>query len=218
MRENISIVSSKKEVDNILRQDYSKAVPFTIEEDSKIVNAENITATLIVPESCFPYSGDWIGGFKDGDNNYHYRSQIGTTLDHIFLRAYIENDDMTDRKREFNLVFCPNDPDPKVKELVRVMAFSGQEIVSLLLIGPYRHGANAELLKLDRKCGVHMLCRKAIAQPDLMRHYVSMNVRASDVAFSKTIEYYQSIPADFIPVITKYCDICRKHFMQTVRD
>ena len=83
-----------EEVDDILRQYYDKAVPFTIEEDSKIVNKERVSTTLVIPESCFPPSGNWIGGFKDGDNNYHYRNQISVILvilDYIFLRAYIEN-------------------------------------------------------------------------------------------------------------------------------
>ena len=85
-----------------------KAVPFTIIEDSKIVNTERVSATLVIPESSFPYSGVWISGIKDSDNYFHYRSQISATLDDIFLRSHIENDDMTDTTMEFNLVFCPN--------------------------------------------------------------------------------------------------------------
>ena len=53
---------------------------------------------------------------------------------------------------------------------------------------------------------------KMIAQPDLMRPYVFMDIRASDVALSNLINYSERIPAEFIPDITKYYDTCRKHF------
>jgi hypothetical protein len=134
---------------------------------------------LVIPESCFPYSGVWIGGIKDDVNYYHYRSQISATLDDIFLRSYIENDDMTDTRREFNLVFCLN------------------VCVKLSRIGRTRR---AEMRRV-----------KMIAQPDLMRHYVFMDIRASDVALSN-FNYSERIPAEFIPVITKYCGTCMKHF------
>ena len=135
---------------------------------------------LVIPESCFPYSGVWIGGIKDGDNHYHYRSQISATLDHIFLMSYIENDDMTDTMREFNLVFCPT--------------------------------ACVGLSRIDRTRRAQMRRVKMIAQPDLMRPYVFMDIRASDVALSNLINYSERIPAEFIPDITKYYDTCRKHF------
>jgi hypothetical protein len=106
---------------------------------------------LVIPESCFPYSGVWIGGIKDGDNYYHYRSHD------IFLKWYIENDDMTDTRREFNLVFCPN--------------------------------ACVELSRIDGTRRAQIQRMKMIAQPDLMRHYVFMDIRASDVALSNLINH-----------------------------
>jgi hypothetical protein len=121
---------------------------------------------------------------------------------------------MTDR-REFNLVFCPNDPNPKLKELVRIMAFSGQEIITITLVGPYCYDARIVFSRLDRTRGAQMRCVKMIAQPDLMRHYIFMDVRASEVSLFNTMRYYERIPADFIPLITEYCDTCRKHFVHT---
>ena len=55
---SISSIDSKQEANNILRQFCNKAVSFTIAEDAKVVNAENVTATFIVHKSCF--SIHWI--------------------------------------------------------------------------------------------------------------------------------------------------------------
>lgn len=74
------------------------------------------------------------------------------------------------------------------------------------------HVLAVELSRLDRTQGAQVGFVELIAQPDLMRHYVFMDVRASDVALFNTMKYYERLPADFISVITKYCDICRKHF------
>ena len=133
---------------------------------------------------------------------------------------------MTDTRREFNLIFCPNDPNPKVKELVRLMAFYGQEWFNGILWSDSYASCDRAIfvwckcrtIEADRKQGAQKRYEKVMTQPDLMRHYVFMDVRASDVAFSNTIKYYQRIPVEYIRVITKYCDTCRKHFMQTVRD
>ena len=143
---------SREEGVRILNQFYEKVVPFDIAEDQKIVNPERVAATLIIPESCFPFSGYCIDGIKNCDNGYHYEVRFSSILDHIFLRAYIENDCMTD-KRVFNLIFCPNEPNPKVKELVRLMAFSRQELARILVIGQYRYDSLVEISKLGRRRG-----------------------------------------------------------------
>ena len=75
-------INSKKKLNDLLRQYYNKVVPFTVAEDANIV-----TATFIIPESCFPFTGygDEI------ENNYNWQSQISAPLNHIFLRLWIED-------------------------------------------------------------------------------------------------------------------------------
>ena len=96
---------------------------------------------------------------------------------------------MTDTRREsnlvFNLVFCPDDPNSKVKELVSRMAHSDKDFVGLIM-GPYRYDAHVELSQLDRRQGSLVALVKIVAHPDLFRHYVFIDVKASDVATSKT--------------------------------
>ncbi len=92
------------------------------------------------------------------------------------------------------------------------MAFSGQEQVRILLVGPYCHDARVVFSKLDRMWGAQIRCVKMIAQPDLMRHYLFMDLGASDIAVFKTGKYYLRIPAEYIPIITEYSDTCRKNF------
>jgi hypothetical protein len=82
---NSNSIDSKQEANNVLRQYYNKVVPFTVAEDAKIVNAENVTATFIIPESCFPFTGYDVVEFE---NNYNWHSQISVTIDHIFLRLW----------------------------------------------------------------------------------------------------------------------------------
>jgi hypothetical protein len=55
-------IDNSDEANKILRQLYDKAVQFTIPEDSRLVNPERVAAILVIPESCFPFSGYWIGG------------------------------------------------------------------------------------------------------------------------------------------------------------
>lgn len=47
----------------------------------------------------------------------------------MFLKAYIENDNMIDTRRKFNRVLCPNDPNLEVKALVSLMAHSNDDFV-----------------------------------------------------------------------------------------
>jgi len=143
----INNIDSKQEANNILRQFYNKAVSFTITEDAKIVNAEKVTATFIVPDSCFPFTGYNVDEFE---NNYDWQIQISATLDHIFLRFWIEDSFNIDSRKEFNLVLCPNDPNRKVKEFIKTMAYSGQKILRILLIGQYLYDVTTRGLDLRR--------------------------------------------------------------------
>jgi hypothetical protein len=163
------------QVDNILRQFYNKAVSFAVAEDAKIVDAEKVTATFIIPESCFPFTGY-------GDeikNNYNWQSQISATFNHIFLRLWIEDNYNIDSRKDFNLIFCPNDPNRKVKDLVRLMAFSGQELARILLIGQYKYEVitkGLELRRFSKSAGVQTELVGRTANPDLMRHYVGFKM------------------------------------------
>jgi hypothetical protein len=130
---NINSIDSKQEANNLLRQYYNKVLPFTVAEDATIVNAEKVTFTI--PESCFPFTGYDVDEFE---NNYNWHSQVSVTLDHIFLRLWIEDNYNIDTRKEFNLVFCPNDPNRKVKEFIRTMAYSGQKILRIYLISQSR--------------------------------------------------------------------------------
>ena len=212
---DINSIDSKQEANNILRQFYNKAVPFTVAEDAKIVNAENVTATFIIPESCFPFTGYDVHEFE---NNYNWQSQISTSLHHIFLRLWIEDNYNIDSRKEFNLVFCPNDPNRKVKEFIRTMAYSGQKILRIYLIGQYKYDVTTrglDLRRFSKSAGVQTELVGRFANPDLMRHYAYMDIRASDVSDYESLKWFKSIPADFVHVILEYCDACREHFMQT---
>jgi hypothetical protein len=179
-----------------------------------VVNAEKIAATLIISEDCFPFTGY---GYEV-DNNYRWRSQVSTILGHIFLRIRIENEFDVDSRQEFNLVFCPNDPSPKVRALVNSMAYSGQETVKFLLMGQYKYDVSTrglKLRKLSRSARTQTELVGRIANPDLMRHYMFMDIRASDLSYHNVIKSLEHIPSDYISVLIKYCDTCGKHFMQT---
>jgi hypothetical protein len=116
----INNLDSIDEAHNILGEYFAKKILFTVVDDSEHVNAEKIAATLIIPENCFPFTGY---GYEV-DNNYRWRSRVSTILGHIFLRIRIENEFDVDSRQEFNLVFCPNDPSPKIRTLVNSMAYS----------------------------------------------------------------------------------------------
>jgi hypothetical protein len=74
-----------------------------------------------------------------------------------------------------------------------------------------------ELRRFNKSAGVQTEVVGRIANPDLMRHYVFMDIRASDVSDCESLKWFKSIPAHFVHVMLEYCDICRKHFMQTDR-
>ena len=212
---SINSIDSIQEANNLLRRFYNKAVPFTIGEDAKIVNAEKVTATFIIPESCFPFTGYDVDEFE---NNYNWHSQISVTLDHVFLRLWIEDNYNIDSRKEFNLVFCPNDPNRKVKEFIKTMAYSGQQFLRIYLIGQYKYDVTTkglDLRRISKSAGVQTELVGRFANPDLMRHYVFMDIRASDVSYYENLKWFKSISADLVQVILKYCDTCREHFMQT---
>jgi hypothetical protein len=97
------------------------------------------------------------------------------------------------------------------------MAYSGQETVKFLLIGQYKYDVSARgltLRKLSRSAGAQTEFVGRIANPDLMRHYVFMDIRASYLSYHNVIKWFVPIPAEYISVIIKYCDTCRKHFIQ----
>jgi hypothetical protein len=210
----INNLDSIEEAHNILGEYFTKKVLFTVVDDSELVNAEKVATTLIIPEDCFPFTGY---GYEV-DNNYRWRSQVSTILGHIFLRIRIENEFDVDSRQEFNLVFCPNDPSPKVRALVNSMAYSGQETVKFLLIGQYKYDVSTrglKLRKLSRSARTQTELVGRIANPDLMRHYMFMDIRASDLSYHNVIKSLEHIPSDYISVLIKYCDTCGKHFMQT---
>jgi len=94
------------------------------------------------------------------------------------------------------------------------MAYSGQKILRILLIGQYKYDVmtkGLELKRFNKSAGVQTEIVGRLANPDLMRHYVFMDIRASDVSYHESLKWFESIPADFIQVILEYCDICRKH-------
>ena len=128
MTVEINNLGNVGEAHNILGEYFAKKVLFTVADDSELVNAEKIAATLIIPENCFPFTGY---GYEV-DNNYRWRSQVSTILGHIFLRIRIENEFDVDSRQEFNLVFCPNDPSPKVRVLVNSMAYSDRKLLDSL--------------------------------------------------------------------------------------
>ena len=210
----INNLANVEEAHNILGEYFAKKVLFTVADDSELVNAEKIAATLIIPENCFPFTGY---GYEV-DNNYRWRSQVSTILGHIFLRIRIENEFDIDSRKEFNLVFCPNDPSPKIQTLVNSMAYSGQETLRFLMIGQYKYDVSTRGLKFrkfSRSTSAQTELVGRIANPDLMRHYVFMDIRASDLSYHNVIKSLDSIPSEYISVIIKYCDTCGKHFMQT---
>jgi hypothetical protein len=145
-------------------------VLFTVADDSELVNAENVATTLIISENCFAFTGY---GYEV-DNNNRWRSQVSTVLGHIFLRIRIENEFDIDSRKEFNLVFCPNDPSPKLRTLVDSMAYSRQETLRFLMIGQYKYDVSTRGLKLrkfSRSASAQTELVGRIANPDLMRHY-----------------------------------------------
>jgi hypothetical protein len=98
------------------------------------------------------------------------------------------------------------------------MAYSGQETVKFLLIGQYKYDVSTrglKLRKLSRSAGTQTELVGRIANPDLMRHYMFMDIRASDLSYHNVIKSLEHIPSEYISVLIKYCDTCGKHFMQT---
>ena len=209
----INNLGNVEEAHNILGEYFAKKVLFTVADDSELVNAEKIAATLIIPENCFPFTGYGC----EVNNNYRWRSQVSTILGHVFLRIRIENEFDVDSRQEFNLVFCLNDPSPKVRVLVDSMAYSGQETLRFLMIGQYKYDVSTRGLKFRKfsRSSAQTELVGRIANPDLMRHYVFMDIRASDLSYQNVIKSLDSIPSEYISVIIKYCDTCGKHFRQT---
>ena len=98
------------------------------------------------------------------------------------------------------------------------MAYSGQETLRFLMIGQYKYDVSTRGLKFrkfSRSTSAQTELVGRIANPDLMRHYVFMDIRASDLSYHNVIKSLDSIPSEYISVIIKYCDTCGKHFMQT---
>ena len=65
------------------------------------------------------------------------------------------------------------------------MGYSGQQILRILLIGQYKYEVTTKGLELRRSsksAGVQTELAGRFANPDLMRHYVFMDIRASDVS------------------------------------
>lgn len=214
MTVEIGNLGNVDEANNILRQYFAKRVLFTIADDSELVNAEKVAATLIIPENCFLFTGY---GYEI-DNNYKWQSQVSTILGHIFLRIRIENGFDIDSRKEFNLVFCPNDPNPKLRALVNSMAYSGQETIRLPMIGQYKYEVctrGLKLRKFNRSASAQTEFVGRIANPDAMRHCVFIDIRASDLSYHNVIKSLEHIPSDYISVLIKYCDNCGKHFTQT---
>jgi hypothetical protein len=99
--------------------------------------------------------------------------------------------------------------------LANTMAYSGQEYLRLLIMGQYKYEVSTRGLNLRRftkSAGAQTELVGRIANPDLMRHYIFIDIRASDLSYHNVIKWFEPISADFIPVITKDCDTCRKHF------
>jgi hypothetical protein len=95
------------------------------------------------------------------------------------------------------------------------MAYSGQR--RIYLIGQYKYDVTTKGLdfrRISKSAGVQTKLVGRFANPDLMRHYVFMDIRASDVSNYESLKWFKSTPADFVHVMLDYCDTCRKHFMQ----
>lgn len=102
--------------------------------------------------------------------------------------------------------------------MVKTMAYSGQEISKLLLIGQYKYEVSTRGLRLRRfskSAGAQTELVGRIAEPDLMRHYMFVDIRASDLSYFSVMKWFETIPAEYIEVISEFCDRCRKHFMQS---
>jgi hypothetical protein len=80
------------------------------------------------------------------------------------------------------------------------------------MIGQYKYEAS-KLRRFNKSAGAQTELVGRIAHPDLMRQHLFMDVRASDLSYHNVIKLFEPIPAGFIPIITKHCDTCRKHFM-----
>jgi hypothetical protein len=75
-----------------------------------------------------------------------------------------------------------------------------------------------ELKRFSKSAGVQTELVGMFANPDLMRHDVFIDIRASDVSDYESLKWFKSIPADYVQIILEHCETCRKHFMQTDRN
>ncbi|HXX99141.1 MAG TPA: hypothetical protein VEL11_18785 [Candidatus Bathyarchaeia archaeon] len=93
------------------------------------------------------------------------------------------------------------------------MAYSGQEILRILLIGQYKYEVitkGLEPRRSSKTAGVQTEIVGRIANSDLMRHSVFMDIRASDVSHYESLKWFKSILADSIQVMLGYAPNCGK--------
>lgn len=140
-------------------------------------------------------------------------SKVTINSRHIFLRLRVENEDMTDVEKKFNLVLCPNDQ--KVIDLIKMMSYSGLDILEFLFIGPYRYNFDAQILDLDSLKKVQFMRVKMREQPDLLRHWLVAGIRTSEVTLHNAIKPHELYTAESFKVISKYCNIRRDHFYRS---
>jgi hypothetical protein len=96
------------------------------------------------------------------------------------------------------------------------MAYSGQEYLRFLMIGQYKYDVSTRGLKIrkfNKSASAQTELVGRIANPDLMRHYVFLDISTSDLSYHNVIKWSEPVLSEYIQVITKYCDTCRKHFI-----
>lgn len=94
----------------------------------------------------------------------------------------------------------------------------GNIIIDRYDSGQYKYDVTTRGLKLrkfSRSASVQTEFVGRIANPDLMRHYAFIDIRASDLSYHNVIKSLEHIPSDYISVLIKYCDTCGEICIQT---
>lgn len=208
-KSHIEIITDEGQAAQLAKDIIDKSIPFEIQPSSTLPIISGIDAIIVISDSNFPFVGN--DPILPGQGfSWNYR--VNTFLGHIIMDVVLTDDDKTGNKREFKLVFCPNEynhPDrieyKDIHDLVEKMAEYGrnQKRVRIALVGRYSFEVYTK-----RPIETYTEIEK---NPNLMCHIVIGRARTSLVTLDKVkgMLVYRGTGSDDKNMMARHCHYCK---------